>query len=455
MLFFYNYSYFYSILFNEEDLPYPIIHYYKTNSEFYTIDRLYFERDYSLNLKIDIIQPKNGTILIDSYAFGERERENANFLWIKSKYQKGFYHIDGILPKREVYLRLKIKTNEKEGSSVGYLFFRHFFKIYNLKIILGTVKNFIFNENYSDDLIPYITGYNFEYGIVTKELEKNGGIHPYHPKIKEFSLKLIKNNAFDTAKNVLNFIVNFFSKGIDVTYIGDYPDYYYLDRYEKEKSISGVCSERSIVFASITRSLGIPTRFVYASGYPVDHVFVECFINNRWINFDPTYNFFDKYNLYYEKNVRNLTTLLNFFSGAREHFKKYKDNIYPTYPYQDVLNQKYMKESIVIIGLSGVKIGDSYYLKAKIRWTLFNKKEKKLNLIIFDSFKNKKVIEIFAENLFYNFAEGTISLKMDIKNFLEINGKRQFRIVCKLLKNDIVVDSFDLGEGLLLENFSF
>lgn len=451
---FYNIVYYLLILESEVDLPYPIIHFYKTNSTFYVIDKLNFERDYSFNLIVGIIQPLNGKIEIDSFTLGERERENNNFIWIKPVYENGFYHLDGILPKREIYLRLKITTNEKEGPHIGYLYFRHLFKTYNLKIVLGTTKKFHF-DNFSKDYYHYITGFNFEYGIETHELIKNGGIHPYLPKIKSYAEKLLRETSFETAKNILNFVMNVFSLGINVTYIGDYPDYYYLERFEKDGPISGVCSERSILFLSLVRSLGIPARFVYASGYPVDHVFVECFIENRWINFDPTYGVIDDEKFYYNKIVRNLSTFSGFFGGVRDHFRKYKNEIYPIYPYEEVLNNKYLKESIVITGLGGIKIGDSYFLRTKIRWALFDYKYKKITLIIVDSFLNKKIAEIEADNLFYNFAEGTISLKMRIESFKEKNGKRQFKVIVILNHNEKILDSYEPGEGLFLENFSF
>lgn len=369
-------------------------------------------------------------------------------------YINGFYNIDGVLPKREIYIKLKIVTNEKEGVNIGYLYFKHFFKTYHIKIVLGTTREFYFNYC-PQEYIPYITGYNYEYGIVTEEIEKNGGVHPYLPKIKNYAINLLKENSFETAKNILDFVMNVFSLGINVTYLGDSPDYYYLDRFEKGGPISGVCSERSILFLSLTRSLGIPSRFVYASGYPVDHVFIECFINGKWINFDPTYGIIDKQNFYYEKIVRNLSTFSSFFGGVRGHFKKYINEINPIYPYEEILNNRYLKESIVISGLGGIKIADSYYLNVRIRWALFNYKNKELLLDIIDPHGNKKVAEIGAKNLFYNFAEGTISIKMNLNNFFEINGKRQFKVNVNLIENGLLLDNYEIGEGLFLENFSF
>ncbi|HRT37260.1 MAG TPA: transglutaminase domain-containing protein [Caldisericia bacterium] len=451
---FYNISYYLSVLEEDVDLPYPIVHYYKTNSTFYIIDRIFFERDYSFDLKVEFAQPINGEVEIDSYAFGERERDNANFIWIKPLYKNGFYNIDGVLPKREIYIKLKITTNENQGTGIGYLSFKHLFKTYHLKIVLGTTKECFFDE-YPFEYIPYITGYNYEYGIATDELIKNGGVHPYLPKIKSYAKSLLKENSFETAKNILNFVMNIFSQGINVTYLGDYPDYYYIDRYEKEGSISGVCSERSILFLSLIRSIGIPSRLVYASGYPVDHVFVECFIDGEWINFDSTYGIIGKKDFYYEKIVRNLSTFSNFYGGVREHFKKYRDIINPIYPYEEILNDIYLKESIVINGVGGVKIGDSYFLSLKIRWALFNYKDKELFLTIIDSLGNKKVAEIETKNLFYNFAEGTISIKMKLNDFLEINGKRQFKINVKLIDKEKLLDYYEISEGLFLENFSF
>jgi len=48
----------------------------------------------------------------------------------------------------------------------------------------------------------------------------------------------------------------------------------------------------------------------------------------------------------------------------------------------------------VINGVGGVKIGDSYFLSLRVRWSLFNYEDKELILTIIDSLGNKKVAEI-------------------------------------------------------------
>lgn len=441
-----------TLISNPEELPFPIVHYYKTNNEFEIIDKLYFERDYSFSLKIKIENPLNANVEIIEWALGERERQNNNFNWIKPIYENGFYHLDGILPKREIFLKLKIKTNSLEGVYNGKISFNHYFRPYELKIVIGTVNNF--NFDFKKDLIPYIVGYNFEYGITTPLLEKEGGIHPFNEKIKFYAEKFKKEKEFETSKELLNFVMKIFASGINVTFTGDYPDYYYIEKFEKEGSIYGVCSERSIVLLSLLRSLGIPSRLVFASGFPVDHVFVESFINGKWINLDPTYGFIDKNDGYYDKEVRNLTTLQSFFAGVRGDFKKNRNNFTGIYPYEEIVNNGYLKENIVITGLGGIKIDSFYFLKIKTRWSLFEFKDKSLSIFIFDGLNNKRVGEIFVSNLFFNFGEGSILIKLDTKKFSEKNNKKFFKLKVYLKKNNILIDLYEPGEGLLLENFS-
>ncbi len=437
---------------NPQELPFPIVHYYKTNNEFEIIDKLYFERDYSFSLKIKIENPLNANVEIIEWALGERERQNNNFNWIKPIYENGFYHLDGILPKREIFLKLKIKTNSLEGVYNGKISFNHYFRPYELKIVIGTVNNFKFD--FKKELIPYIVGYNFEYGITTPLLEKEGGIHPFNEKIKFYAEKFKKEKEFETSKELLNFVMKIFASGINVTFTGDYPDYYYIEKFEKEGSIYGVCSERSIVLLSLLRSLGIPSRLVFASGFPVDHVFVESFINGKWINLDPTYGFIDKNDGYYDKEVRNLTTLQSFFAGVRGDFKKNRNNFIGIYPYEEIVNNGYLKENIVITGIGGIKIDSFYFLKIKTRWSLFEFKDKSLSIFIFDGLNNKRIGEIFVSNLFFNFGEGSVLIKLDTKKFSEKNNKKFFKLKVYLKKNNILIDLYEPGEGLLLENFS-
>ncbi|MCX8094820.1 MAG: transglutaminase domain-containing protein [Caldisericia bacterium] len=442
-----------SLIENPQELPFPIIHYYKVNQEFEIINKLYFERDYSFNLKIKIENPLNANIEIIEWALGERERQNNNFNWIKPIFENGFYHLDGILPKREIFLKLKIKTNSLTGVYNGKLTFTHYLKPYELKIVMGTVDKFYF-ENPNQNLIPYIVGYNFEYGITTPTLEKEGGIHPFNEKIKYYAEKFKKISEFETAQEYLNFVMKIFASGINVTFTGDYPDFHYIEKFEKEGSIYGVCSERSIVLISLLRSVGIPSRLVFASGFPVDHVFIESFINGKWINLDPTYGFINKYDGYYVKEVRNLTTLQSFFAGVRGELKKNKNNITGIYPYEEIVNNKYLKENIVITGIGGIKINSFYFLKIKMKWSLFNFSDKSLFIFILDGLNNKYVGEIFVSSLFFNFGEGSILIKLDIKKFSEKDNKKFFKLKVYLNKDKKVIDIYEPGEGLLLENFS-
>jgi hypothetical protein len=322
-----------------------------------------------------------------------------------------------------------------------------------LKIVIGTVDDFKF-KNFSKDLIPYIVGYNFEYGITTTLLEREGGVHPHNEKIKDYSQKYLGENEFETAKNLLKFVMKIFASGINVTFIGDYPDYYYIEKFEKEGALYGVCSERSILLLSLLRSLGIPSRLVFATGFPVDHVFIESFINGRWINFDPTYGVYDTNKIFYEKEVRNLTTLQSFYAGVRGDFKKNRNNFNSIYPYEEIVNDKYLKENIVLTGIGGIKIEDFYFLKVKLRWALFDYKEKNLTLYIFDGLNENKIGEIFAQSLFFNFGEGSILIKVDMKKFVKLKGKSYFKLKIILKEKDKIIDIYESGEGLLLENFS-
>ncbi len=56
----------------------------------------------------------------------------------------------------------------------------------------------------------------------------------------------------------------------------------------------GDCDDKSIALASYCKIVGIPYRFIAVRrwDYPcLHHVFVECYIANRWVHADPTYRF--------------------------------------------------------------------------------------------------------------------------------------------------------------------
>jgi len=56
----------------------------------------------------------------------------------------------------------------------------------------------------------------------------------------------------------------------------------------------GDCDDKAIALASYCELTGIPWRFVAvrrADQEMLHHVFVECYISNRWIHADPTYRF--------------------------------------------------------------------------------------------------------------------------------------------------------------------
>lgn len=56
----------------------------------------------------------------------------------------------------------------------------------------------------------------------------------------------------------------------------------------------GDCDDKSIALASYCRLLGIPYRFVAvrrADEKLLHHVYLECYIADRWVHADPTYRF--------------------------------------------------------------------------------------------------------------------------------------------------------------------
>lgn len=56
----------------------------------------------------------------------------------------------------------------------------------------------------------------------------------------------------------------------------------------------GDCDDKSIALASYCRLVGIPYRFIAvrrADQKTLHHVFLECYIRNKWIHVDPTYRF--------------------------------------------------------------------------------------------------------------------------------------------------------------------
>ena len=62
------------------------------------------------------------------------------------------------------------------------------------------------------------------------------------------------------------------------------------------KSREGDCNEHAVLATAILRAMGIPARIVfglvYDSGYFYYHAWVEGFDGEKWIEFDPTWNYF-------------------------------------------------------------------------------------------------------------------------------------------------------------------
>ena len=435
-----------------EDLPFPAYHLWKTNSSFVIIDRLYFEKDYVFDLKIGVINPRNGSIEIEKWALGDRFRNNANLRWRKPERRGKFYYLYGILPRRELYLKLKIKTNDIPGIGSGYLYFVHLYKKYYFKITLATVRKFHFNS-IEEELIPYIAGYNFEYGSVTEEISENGGIHPLDPLVRNFSLEYVEKSPEETVRSLMQFVMNVFKKGINVTYIGDYPDYYYLERFKKYGPIWGVCSERSLVLVSLLRSLGIPARIVYAIGFPVSHAFVEVYVKNGWINVDTSYGVFDDPDFYFKDIVRELSTLQVFYGGVKGDFINNTNEQFVKYPYQENLNYRYLKDSITIMGISGILLGEDYHLTIRVRWAT-KASQPRIKFVFQDAVTGEDVLIVNTKALLFKFSEANLYVKLKTRKFATHKGEKYVRLKIYLVKEG-VLDYAEFPEPIKLKCFSF
>ena len=413
---------------------------------------MYFERDYVFDLKIGVINPRNGSIEIEKWALGDKFRDNANLRWRKPKRKRDFYYLYGVLPKRELYLKLNIKTNDVSGIGIGYLYFVHIYKKYYFKITLATVRKFHF-DNIEEELIPYIAGYNFEYGSITEEISENGGIHPLNPLVRNVSVKYVRESPEETVRSLMQFVMNVFKKGINVTYIGDYPDYYYLERFKKYGPIWGVCSERSIVLVSLLRSLGIPARIVYAMGFPSSHAFVEAYVKNMWINVDPSYGVIDDPNFYFKDIVRELSTLQVFYGGVKGNFIKNVNEQFVKYSYQENLNYKYLKDSITITGISGILLGENYYLMIRLRWAT-KVDQPRIKFVFQDAITGHDVLTINTRNLLFRFSEANLYVKLKTRKFTTYDEEKYVKLKIYLIKEGIL-DYIEFPEPINLKCFSF
>lgn len=68
----------------------------------------------------------------------------------------------------------------------------------------------------------------------------------------------------------------------------------YLSAVEALRFGKGDCTEKSLLFAALTRSLGIPSRiisgFIFDGGCFILHSWAEVWLNGKWIAVDPSYN---------------------------------------------------------------------------------------------------------------------------------------------------------------------
>jgi transglutaminase-like putative cysteine protease len=68
-----------------------------------------------------------------------------------------------------------------------------------------------------------------------------------------------------------------------------------------DEGYRGVCDEFAILEMTLLRALGLPCRYVWASGYGIGHTWLECWTQNggwEWIHTDPTWNAYNNPSIY-------------------------------------------------------------------------------------------------------------------------------------------------------------
>ncbi|VVB58261.1 Transglutaminase-like superfamily protein [Candidatus Anstonella stagnisolia] len=124
---------------------------------------------------------------------------------------------------------------------------------------------------------------------VKKYLEADKRIQSNDSRIKALALEITANStsAFEKVAK-LAFWVNNYIK-YDETYVGQEKDA--LTVLQEKR---GVCVEYSTLFAALSRSIGIPTRYVGGYAYSnkfnqwLGHVWIEVYIG-KWVQVDPTW----------------------------------------------------------------------------------------------------------------------------------------------------------------------
>lgn len=114
-------------------------------------------------------------------------------------------------------------------------------------------------------------------------------IKPYDPEIAGLAKKLSEGKT--DAVVVVKDIMRWASENVRTEFIAET-----LSGPEILKSRRGKCSEFAVLFASLSRSAGIPTKIslgdLYAGGKWMGHMWNEVYIGGRWIAVDAGYNCF-------------------------------------------------------------------------------------------------------------------------------------------------------------------
>ncbi|GEM_PF-5762756 len=120
-----------------------------------------------------------------------------------------------------------------------------------------------------------------------KYLKSGDGVE-VNDKLKDLAENITADakNDFEKIAMLSNWVHNYINYDESMT-----DKYLSTNQILEEKS--GVCVEYATLLASLTRSLGYPTRFVggmaYTNGTFRGHMWVEVYIG-RWVAFDPTWN---------------------------------------------------------------------------------------------------------------------------------------------------------------------
>lgn len=117
-----------------------------------------------------------------------------------------------------------------------------------------------------------------------------GELTPTSGKVKELSLAKIRGEG----KEYLEDAIRWIATRIDHNTEPESKRKIFRKRNSNtiiEDRVSTGCTDDALVFISLARVKGIPTKYVEAVSKDSDgidgHVFAECFINDKWITVDP------------------------------------------------------------------------------------------------------------------------------------------------------------------------